>query len=238
MRDAWFVGLLALAGCSIDLERRVPIAAAPDDAPNIDAAACGPVMDTIESCGTSCQRCEAPSERSTPTCDGTACGYSCNNRLACTDSSCSRTRWQFDSLTTDDVTPHYPPDLRLTVRQRDGNPALAMDVAFTDTVSRVAFTFPVCLSGTLDASALTLTFRLFFDPPLNDTSFWADAYIGEGVSGSGLGTGVLQGSSWNSFSFPISKSSVDNKVTTVTIDAGPFGFSYNGTLWFDDFKIL
>lgn len=225
LRFTWLGLVFALVGCSVSLEPRIQA----DGPPPNDSQACT----TIESCGASCQRCEAPNDRSEPTCDGTACGYSCNNGLACTDNSCSRTVWTFDSLTTDDLTPRQPPNLSLAVRNTAGNPALAIDVA---SLAEISFVLSICLAGTLDARSLTLSFRVRYDPPLTGGSF-VQPSVPSPMNGAYLGQKPIEADGWNSFSFPLSASSFGNASTTMTMQTGTYGGSYTGTIWFDDFKI-
>jgi hypothetical protein len=199
-----------------------------------DSAACQP-QNTVDSCGPQCAKCVAPNDRTVPTCNGTACGFSCANPDAqCSDNSCSRLLWTFDAGTLDGLA--SPSGLALAVRTFNGSAALAVEVVQLNQ-AEVTFTLPICLSGTLNLSGKTLSFRVYFagGPPST-----GEFYVGAGVPDAGTGyiSDVYAGTAaWVSYSDVLSKSTHSSTAKTITIRLGSTGAPFSGTVWFDDFRI-
>jgi len=106
-------------------------------------------------------QCPEANDRQTPTCNGTACDTSCTNAAPkCTDNSCSRLTWTFDSNMLDGITPRAPAGLTLAVRNHAGNLALAIDVT---NLSEISFTIPLCLSGSVQLQTKMLSATVFFE---------------------------------------------------------------------------
>jgi hypothetical protein len=177
----------------------------------------------------------APDDRSVPACNGGQCGASCRNPDArCSDNSCSRLLWTFDSGALDglqSVTGHT-----LAVRTFDGSAALAIDVVQLNQ-GEISFSLPICLSGTLNLSAKTLSFRVNFagGPPTS-----GELYVGALVTSTSTGyvsdispaTGA-----WVTYSDMLSKATQSSAARTITIRIGSTGAPFSGTVWFDDFRI-
>src|SRR5262245_56435607 len=118
------IALLAIAACG-------RVSFDPDPERRGDGGIGGPciVHNSVNSCGAACARCPPANDRQTPICDGTLCSTACKaGAPQCSDGGCSRLLWTFDSGTLDGVAPRDPPDLLLSVRSRNGNPAIAIDV--------------------------------------------------------------------------------------------------------------
>jgi hypothetical protein len=199
-----------------------------------DGTTCQP-QNTVDSCGPQCAKCTAPNDRSVPTCNGTSCGFSCANPDAkCSDNSCSRLLWTFDSGALDGLT--SPSGLTLAVRTFNGSAALAVDVVQLNQ-AEITFTLPICLSGTLNLSAKTLSFRVYFagGPPST-----GEFYVGAGLPDSSTGyiSDVYTGTAtWVTYSDALSKSAHSGTAKTITIRLGSIGSPFSGTVWFDDFRI-
>src|SRR5205823_1549861 len=103
--------------------------------------------------------CETAGARTVPTCNGTSCGVACiGGAPKCNDNSCSQVLWSFANGLEGALASST--GLTLRVGMLNGNPALAMDVT---NLTEVSFHFPICLSGTLDLSAKTLTAQVEFE---------------------------------------------------------------------------
>jgi hypothetical protein len=192
---------------------------------------------SLDSCGTQCQSCQVTGDRAIATCDGNSCGFTCkSNAPKCTDGSCSRLLWSFDSGSVDGVFPRAPAGLQLAVRNFNGDPALAADV---NQLTEISFNVPICLSSAIDLRTRTLSFRVFFDgTPTPAGNFFiqasapqpqTNAYLGQlGTAGSGM---------WTTYSEPLSKSTFSGSMAEVTIQAGTYGAQFSGTVYFDDIRI-
>ena len=110
-------------------------------------------------CGSSCTVCSAPN-RATPTCTSGMCGTSCiGGAPKCSDGSCSRLSWTFDSTDLDGVAATAGATT-FAVRTLGGNMALAVDATNLTNVNVVV---PVCHTGFVDLGTKTLSFRAYFD---------------------------------------------------------------------------
>lgn len=196
-------------------------------------------MTSVNSCGPSCVKCPVTSDRAVPTCNGTSCGFACKNGdPKCSDGTCSRLSWTFDSGSLDGIMVRSSSGSPLAVRSFNGNNALAADVAQLNTLPEISFTVPVCLSGSVDLSAKTFTFRAYFDGmPLSMYDYWlqsavpvpqSNAYLDQMGTGSGF---------WTSYSSPMNKSSYSGSTTTVTVQMGSLGAPFTGTIWIDDIAV-
>jgi hypothetical protein len=235
------VGTEASIDASVDAHTSAAADASPDAAgaidatPGIDATTCT-VHDTIQSCGPSCDVCTATGEREVATCNGVACGTACvGDAPRCSDNTCSRLLFDFDSNTLEGATPRAPQGLQLAVRNQAGNLALAIDVT---NLTEVSFQVPVCISGTVNLTPRTLTARVFFEGG-NSTGaqYYVQASVPDPVTGAFLGSQSFASGSYMTFSAPLSMSQFSNTTTSVTFQAGTFGAQFSGTIWFDDIKI-
>lgn len=208
-----------------------------DASTTIDGPVACTVHDTIDSCGAACAKCAPADDRQMPTCDGTKCDVACLNAAPkCTDGSCARLAWTFDSNMVDGITPRAPSGLQLAVRNHAGNLALAADV--TD-LTEISFTVPVCLSGSLQLQTRTLTATVYFDG--DDTNGTAQYYLQTSVpapmNGAYLTTQELPSRAYITYSAPLSMSQFANTATNIVFQAGTLGAHFSGTIWFDDIKI-
>ena len=222
------VGLLACGSVKKD--------PAVDAAGTIDGTAACTVHDTIDSCGAACVKCPAADERQTPTCNGTACGIACLNAApTCSDNSCSRLTWAFDSNMLDGITPRAPNGLMLAVRNHAGNLALAIAVT---NLTEVSFTVPICASGNLQLQNKTLTASVFFEGGNTaGDQYYVQTSVPSPMTGAFLATKALPSGSYITYSTPMNMSQFANTATTVVFQAGSLGAQFSGTLWFDDIKI-
>src|SRR5688572_29375791 len=148
--------ILALAGCGGVENQAEPDAATPE--PDAPVAACT-IHDTVQSCGATCAVCPQPA-RAMPTCNGTACGFTCNVAgPRCSDDSCSRLRFDFESNSIEDIRAKTP-NLPLAVRNKNGTLALAIDLT---SLFVIQIAIPVCLAGTIDVHTRTMRARILFD---------------------------------------------------------------------------
>ena len=193
---------------------------------------------TVEACGPACVACSSTDDREVPTCDGTMCGFSClDSAPTCTDGSCSRLRWGFDSGNLEDVEAVTPPDLTLRAAAHLGSGALAVDV--TSLSSSISFKFPLCNSGMIDFSSKFLRFDVFFDggSPAGE-QYFVQASVPTPMAGAYLGNqeGIQAGINTD-LSFPFADSTSSSTAAEFTIQAGSFGAAFAGTIWFDNFRI-
>ena len=156
-----------------------------------------------------------------------------NGDARCSDNSCSKLLWSFDSGELGGIFWHTSSGAPLAVRSFNGNNALALDVAQINVLPEVSFNVPLCASGTVDLRTKTLTFRVYFDGTPND--FWLQsavpgppAYLDQISSTS---------NTWINYSSPLSKSNQSGSTKSVTIHTGTLGGAFTGTIWFDDIKI-
>lgn len=205
-----------------------------------DAASDGPnvctIRDTVDSCGALCTRCPPPGDRTTPTCDGTSCGLAClNNAPRCTDATCSRLVWTFDTNSLAGITPRAPAGLALAVRNHAGNLALAVDVV---NPTEISFRVPLCLSGTVQLQTKTLTATIFFDgQAAGGDQFFVQTSVPMPMTGAFLTTKSLPAGTAFAYSAPLSMSQFSNTATDVVFQLGSLGAPFTGTIWVDDIKI-
>jgi hypothetical protein len=233
----FWVGVVALLGCG-NVKKPPDLAedAPSDDAVTNDVAGCT-VHDTIESCGASCTSCPpAADDRQVPICSGTACETACVNAAPrCTDNSCSRLVWAFDSNTIDGIIPRAPAGLRMAVRNHGGSLALAVDVT---NLTEVSFIVPICKTGNLQLQTKTLSTTVFFeggDPVGNN--FYVQASTPSPRTGAYLVNKSLPAGISVVISAPMSMSQFANMATDVVFQAGTATAQFSGTIWFDDIKI-
>jgi hypothetical protein len=188
---------------------------------------------SINSCGPMCVQCTVTGDRQVPTCNGTTCGASCkDNAPRCSDNSCSRLLWSFDSGMTDGILPRVGP---LDVRTFNGSPALAIDIA---QLSEVSFRIPLCLSGNADLRGKTLSVRVFFEgTPTGPGQLYLQGSVPDPASGGFIGQASAGSGEWATYSQPISNSMFAGTAVEATFQAGTLGAPFAGTVWFDDIKI-
>lgn len=187
----------------------------------------------VASCGAMCVPCTVTSDRQLPTCDGTSCGNACKNSAPrCTDLSCSRLLWAFDSGMTDGIVPRVG---TLAVRTFQGGPALAIDVT---QLQEVSFGIPVCLTGNLDMRGKVLSVRVFFEgTPTGPGQLYLQGSVPDPASGGFIGQASAGSGEWVTFTQPISNSMHAGAARLATFQAGTLGAPFSGTVWFDDIKI-
>ncbi len=218
-----------LAGCG-QVKGGTAIDAAAADAP----ASCPGT--TIEACGAACLACPTGDDREDPTCNGTACGITCTaGAPMCTDSSCSRTLWAFDTGMLDGITPRAPAGLALAVRNHLGSPALAVDVT---SLTEISFRLPVCLSGTVDLRNKVFTMDVFFEggDPTGE-QYFVQVSVPD-PQGASVGFKALQAGMTVAFSGTIPAATTTETATEITIQAGSFGAAFAGTIWFDNLRAM
>ncbi|HEX3482056.1 MAG TPA: hypothetical protein VHT91_43880 [Kofleriaceae bacterium] len=226
----WIAGLLACG--SVRNEPGQLDASTTDDA----AMSCA-IHDTIDSCGPQCAKCAPADDRQMPVCNGTMCDVACNSAAPkCTDNTCSRLTWNFDSNMLDGITPRAPNGLQLAVRNHAGNVALAIDVT---NLTEVSFTIPICLSGTVQLQTRTLTASVYFDgDSTNGTAqYYVQGSMPAPMDNAFLTTISLPSLTYVPYSTPLSMSQFSNTATTMVFQAGTLGQHFSGTIWFDDIKI-
>ena len=191
---------------------------------------------SVDSCGPSCTACQATSDRDFATCDGNACGTACTFEV-CSDNSCGRLDWSFDDGTLDGIAVRAPSDLVLAVRDHDGSPALAIDVS--DLTTEVSFTLPVCLSGTLDLSALTLTANVTFEgTATTGTPYGVLVSVPEPVNGSFIGSVAIDAGVPAQVVGSLGQSPSSVVTKGITFQATAMSdVPFTGTIWFDDITI-
>jgi hypothetical protein len=215
---------LALAGCGEVVKEQ----------PGADGRACA--GDTPQACGPSCVACEVSGDRAVPTCDGTACGFACKNDApACSDNTCSRTLWTFESGMVDGITPRTPNGLALAVRNFNGAQALAID---TQNLAELSFRIPVCLSGVVDARQKTFSMQVFFQGgSAGSEQYYVQASVPSPQTGAYIGQTGVAGQVWTTYTAPLGASQFSGTCSDVTVQAGTYGGAFAGTIWFDDIKI-
>ena len=193
--------------------------------------------DTPQACGPACAMCPVSGDRTVPTCDGTACGLACRDSAPkCSDNTCSRMLWTFESGMVDGIRPRTPIGLALAVRNFNGAQALAIDI---QNLGELGFSIPVCLSGVVDVRPKTFSFQVFFQGGSTaGIQYYVQASVPSPQNGAYLANhpGVAAGM-WTPFSAPLSGSQFSGTCSEITIRAGTFGAQFSGTIWFDDFKI-
>jgi hypothetical protein len=208
-----------------------------DAAPEIDAPSCGPT-DQVDSCGATCEKCTATGARIVPTCDGTACGTGCAAMAPkCNDNSCSQLVFDFEDNTTEGITGQG--GLAVMVGVQSGSKALEIPATFGS--ASLFIDIPVCLSGAIDLSTLTLSVTMFYEDPGAPTGGqyffqpWAPNKAAGG--GANFGTASVEANKPQPFTFALSKSTMSNNTPTIEFEFGTFGAAFTGTVWFDDIKI-
>lgn len=192
----------------------------------------------ITACGASCATCTATSDREVPTCNGTACGTACvDNAPRCDDQTCSRVAWTFQSNMVDGVTGAQPAGLQVAVRNFNGALALAIDVASFSTEHWIRI--PVCISGVVDMSALTLSMKVYFQGGAASTQdqYYVAPAVPTPQTNAYLALDGMRPQLWETYSAPMSGSMFSNTTSEITIRFGTFGAAFSGTVWFDDIKL-
>jgi hypothetical protein len=222
----WYLALAgpALAGCGDVVDK-----------PDLDGRACA--GDTVQACGLSCVACEVSGDRAVPTCDGTACGFACKGGApTCSDNTCSRTLWDFESGSVDGITPRTPNGLALAARNFNGAGAMAIDVASLGT--EISFRIPVCLSGVVDVRSKTFSLQVFFQGAApGGEQYYVQASVPSPQTGAYLGNRGIAAQMWTAFSAPLDASQFSGTCSDVTVQVGSYGAAFAGTIWFDDLKI-
>lgn len=229
IRAALLTLTLGLAACG-NVEDKVI------DAPPKDSAPLCVDMTRVTSCGPTCAVCPVTSDRQLATCDGQSCGTACvRNAPTCSDSSCSRTLWSFDSGMLDGVEARMPTNLALSVRSVSGSQALAIDVT---NLTEVSFRIPVCLTGNVNIAARTLSARVWFDGAgTTDQNYFVQASVPAPATGNYIGQVATGGPAYKTLTWPLNMSGQSGTATTITFQVGTFGLAFSGTIWFDDITI-
>jgi hypothetical protein len=154
----------------------------------------------------------------------------------CSDESCARLVWNFDDADFDGVTARAPSDLQLAIRDFNGSPALAID---TTALTEVSFTVPVCGSGVLDGSALTLSANVFFDGGTDTgVQYYVQASMPDpDTTGAALSQTGVAPHTPTTLSVALNMSSLSAGTTSVTFQVGTFGAAFAGTIYFDDIEL-
>jgi hypothetical protein len=203
------------------------------EVPAPDAPSTCTIHNTVQSCGATCAVCPT-NDRATASCNGTACGLTCNDTgPRCSDDSCSRLAFDFESNTLEDVRARSPSNLPLAVRNKDGTLALAIDLA--SLTPGIQFTVPVCLTGTVDVHTRTLKARVMFDG--GEPSTIGQYYVQAGQGTKSLAFKDFAPRMWLPYTAQMSVSQTSNAVTEIVFEAGTFGAAFAGTIWFDDITI-
>jgi hypothetical protein len=199
-----------------------------------DAAPVCTVQNTVDSCGPTCTKCTSTG-RGQPSCDGTSCGTVCAPGAACSDQSCPRFEWTFDSNSLDDVVPLAPAGLSLAVRNHAGNLALAIPVT---NLSEISFKVPVCLSGNVQLQTRTLSATIFLEGgTATGDQYYMQTSTPRPMNGAFLLNKPLSSGSYITYTAPMSASTFANTATDVVFQVGSFGAQFTGTIWIDDIKI-
>jgi hypothetical protein len=156
----------------------------------------------------------------------------------CNDNSCSQLVFDFEDNTTEGITGQG--GLAVMVGVHGGSKSLEIPATFPTSTS-LFIDIPVCLSGAIDLSALTLSVTMFYEDaaaPAGGQYFfqpWAPSKAA-GVAAN-FGTASVEANKPQTFTFPISKSTMSNNTPTIEFEFGTFGAAFTGTVWFDDIKI-
>jgi hypothetical protein len=161
-----------------------------------------------------------------------------NGDPKCSDGTCSRLSWNFESGLVDGLVRLTSPH-PLAVGVFDGTSALGIDVDQLNMLPGVSFALTICNSGSVDLRSKTLSFRVYFEgTPVSAGNFYVQAscpspsqqsaFLGQIGAGSGA---------WTPYSAPLSMSAFSSGTTTITIEAGSLGAGFTGTIWFDDFSV-
>jgi hypothetical protein len=167
-----------------------------------------------------------------PTCDGTSCGTACIDG-SCSDQSCAKLAWRFDSGTLDGATPRLPVGLTLAVRNHLGSQALAIDLT---SLTEVSFRIPICISGTAELANRMFSMDVFFeggDP--NGMQYFTQVSVPSPAAGQFVGNqeGVQAGTTFQ-FTGTVPINTGTQTATELTVQAGTFGAAFSGTIWFDN----
>jgi|GEM_PF-2635640 len=187
-------------------------------------------------CGSSCQVCPVP-DRAIALCTNSKCETSCvGGAPKCTDGTCARLSWTFDSMDLDGITVTGGAP---TIRSLDGNPALAVD---TTSLATISLTVPICRTSSVDLSTKTVSFRAYFDgTPYyspNPGQFALDASDPMTSSGAGyLGVESVGQGAWIPYSSALSLSTSSQTTAAVTLRAFSWGAQFSGTVWIDDILV-
>jgi hypothetical protein len=195
-------------------------------------------MTLITSCGPTCASCPS-GDRTVATCDGNACGVACRNGdPKCTDGTCSRLLWNFDSGTLEGVQVRASSGSPLAVRSFMGNNALAIDVAQLNTIPEVSFTLPVCITSSVDLRTKTFSFRAYFEGmPQSMYDYFIQADVPAPMTGAYLDQIGTGSNFWVTYSSPMSKSTFSSTTTMITVQLGSYGGPFTGTIWVDDLQV-
>lgn len=190
---------------------------------------------TVTACGAACETCESTDPRAEPSCDFQMCGTACIDGL-CSNQTCSKLVWSFDSGTVDGATPRLPAGLTLAVRNHLGSQALAIDVT---SLTEVSFRIPICLSGTADLASKAFAMDVFFeggDP--NGMQYFAQVSVPSPANGQFVGgqSGVQAGTTFH-FTGTVPNNIGTQTATELTVQAGSFGAAFAGTIWFDNLTL-
>jgi hypothetical protein len=226
------LALLFLVACGSVSSQQPTI----DAAPEIDAPSCGPT-DQVDSCGATCEKCTATGARTMPACDGTACQVACiGNAPKCNDNSCSKAVFDFEDGTTQGLT---MTGVSLSVAPHGGSMALAIPT--TSLNPTIFLNVPVCLSGAIDLSKLTLSATIFYDDPTADTGFQYITQAWTPVKAAGMANFIgfiqIEANKPQAFSAPISAATSSTSTPTIQFEIGTLGSVFSGTVWFDDIKV-
>jgi len=207
-----------------------------DAADPIDAPSCGSA-DQVDSCGATCEKCTATGARTMPACDGTACQVACiANAPKCNDNSCSKVVFDFEDGTTQGLT---MTGVTLSVAPHGGSMALAIPT--TSLNPTIFLNVPVCLSGAIDLSKLTLSATIFYDDPGAATGLQYITQAWTPAKAAGMANFIafiqIEANKPEVFSAPISAATSSTNTPTIQFELGTFGAAFSGTVWFDDIKI-
>jgi hypothetical protein len=192
----------------------------------------------VDACGANCATCTASNDREVPTCNGTTCGTACvDSAPRCDDQSCSRITWTFQSSSVDGISGAQPVGLQVGVRNFNGALALAVDVPSLTTEHWLRI--PVCLSGVVDASALTLSMKVYFQGGTASTQeqYYVAPAVPTPQTNAYLTSDGMRPQLWETYSAPMSGSMFSNTTSEITVRFGSFGGAFAGTVWFDDIKL-
>ncbi|HUS27162.1 MAG TPA: hypothetical protein VMZ53_01600 [Kofleriaceae bacterium] len=233
------LALVAMAGCGSVNDMPTKMDAAPQGDGHIDAVNTCTVHDQLASCGAQCAVCSTPSsDRMVATCDGTACGTACvGGAPRCTDMSCSRILFNFESDTQGTVLVS-PSGLAVNRRTHNGSMALAFDFTSNLANTQLEFHVPVCVTGTVNQSAKTLKADVYFEGGADaGEQYYIQGSVPTPTAGNYLGT---QGAAHNvtvAYSSAMSASAGSAAFNDITFRIGSFGGAFTGTVWVDNIRI-
>jgi|GEM_PF-2195211 len=238
----YLVWLACVLGCGsvakIDPDAAPTDAVTADVAVRIDAANVCTVHDTIDSCGATCAACPTGAERTTPTCDGTACGLACvGGAPRCSDNSCSRLSWTFASNMVDGITLIQPTDLAVHVQNRDTKLALSVLVPNLEK-AELQLRVPVCLTGTTQLQNKTLSVTVYLEESTPQTGqYYIQAAVPRPMTGAFLTQKSLDSRVAITYTAPLSLSQFANTADQIVLQIGTYGQPFTGLIWIDDIEI-